>query len=168
MFLGRGPERTLPAARSGRMKSRWMSFVGTAICLTWVVGSSLYLYPDVKEEIDEKRYLHRVEKLHTPVLSIDCARARGVENRDYIREDADPNQCWMTIPAFKALFPDIAGATDLASTLRMQEREDLPQDRWEGTPLGAVALALAIVLCLPAMMVVVVVARNRRRVHRSS
>ena len=150
------------------MKSRWVSLVGTAVALTWMVGSSLYLYPDVKEEIDEKRYLHRVEKLHTPVLSIDCARARGVENRDYIREDADPNQCWMTIPAFKALFPDIAGATDLASTLRMQEREELPQDRWEGTPLGAVALALAIVLCLPAMMVVVVVARNRRRAHRSS
>ena len=119
----------------------------------------MYLYPDVKEEIDEKRYLHRVEKLHTPVLSI--ARARGVENRDYIREDADPNQCWMTIPAFNVLFPEIAAATDLAATLRSQQREELPMERWERTPLEAVGMALAIVLCVPALMVVFV-ARSRR------
>ena len=48
------------------MKSRWVSLVGTAVSLIWVAGSSLYLYPEVKEEIEEKRYLHRVEKLHTP------------------------------------------------------------------------------------------------------
>jgi hypothetical protein len=143
------------------MKSRWVSLVGTAVALTWVVGSSVYLYPDVKEEIDEKRYLHRVEKLHTPVLSIDCARARGVENRDFIREDASPDQCWMTIPAFKALFPDIAGATDLAGTLRMQEREELPQDRWDGTPVEAVAQALAIVLGPPLGALLLL--RGRRR-----
>ena len=143
------------------MKSRWVSLVGTAVSLLWVVGSSLYLYPDVSEEIDEKRYLHRVEKLHTPVLSIDCARARGVENRDYIREDADPNQCWMTIPAFNVLFPEIAAATDLAATLRSQEREELPMERWEGTPLEAVARALAIVLGPPLLMLVVFLARNR-------
>jgi hypothetical protein len=37
----------------------------------------LYLYSDGKDEIEEKRYPHRVEKLHTPVLFIDCARAVG-------------------------------------------------------------------------------------------
>ena len=122
----------------------------------------MYLYPGVNEEIEEKRYLHRVEKLHTPVLSIDCARARGVENRDFIREDADPKQCWMTIPAFKALFPDIAGATDLASTLRMQKREELPQDRWEGTPVEAVLRAIAIVLAPPLGALLLLRIRQRR------
>jgi len=39
--------------------------------------------PGVKEEIDEKPYLHRVEELHTPVLPLG-GRARGVENRDFI------------------------------------------------------------------------------------
>jgi hypothetical protein len=145
------------------MKSRWVSLLETAVALIWVIGSSLYLYPDVNEEIDEKRYLHRVEKLHTPVLSIDCARARGVENRDYIREDADPNQCWMTIPAFKALFPEIAGATDLAATLRTQEREELPQDRWEGTPVGAIGRAIAIVLGPPLGALLLL--RGRRRLR---
>ena len=149
MFRDEGRERTLRAARFGGMMSRSVSLVGTAVALTWVIGSSLYLYPDVNEEVEEKRYLHRVEKLHTPVLSIDCAQARGTENRDFIREDADPKKCWMTIPAFKMLFPDIAGATDLAGTLRMQEREELPMERWEGTPVEAVLRAIAIVLGPP-------------------
>jgi hypothetical protein len=88
---------------------------------------------------------------------------RGVENRDYIREDADPNQCWMTIPAFKALFPEIAGATDLAATLRTQEREELPQDRWEGTPVGAIGRAIAIVLGPPLGALLLL--RGRRRLR---
>ncbi len=52
----------------------------------------------------------------------------------------------MTIPVFKTLFPEIAEATDLASTLRMQEREELPLEQWEGTPFGAIARAVAVVL----------------------
>src|SRR4051794_1626491 len=109
------------------MKSRLASLVGSAVALTWVAASSVYLYPDVKEEIEEKRYLHRVEKLHTPVLSIDCAGVRGARTgTTSVRTPTlipDPHQCWLTIPAFNALYPDIAGATDLAGTLRMQERE---------------------------------------------
>jgi hypothetical protein len=149
------------------MKSRWVSLVGTAVSLIWVVGSSLYLYPDVNEEIDEKRYLPRVEKLHTPVLSIDCARARGVENRDYIREDADRNQCWMTIPAFNVLFPEIAAATDLAATLRSQEREELPMGRWDGTPVGVLLWAAMIAFGPPAVLLLVVLLALRRRRSKS-
>ena len=54
------------------------------LAVGWSTGAAVYLFSDVKEEIEEKRYLHQVEKLHTPVLSIDCERARGVENRDFI------------------------------------------------------------------------------------
>lgn len=143
------------------MKSRSASLVGTAIALAWVVGSSLYLYPGVKEEIEEKRYLHRVEKLHTPVLPIDCGGARGIENRDFIREDSDPRQCWLTIPAFNALYPEIAGATDIAATLRPQEREELPQERWEGTPVGAILSAAGIVLGPPMLLILYFGARSR-------
>ena len=50
-----------------------------ALSLAWITSSAVYLYPGVKEEVDEKRYLHRVEKLHTPVLPLECGRARGVE-----------------------------------------------------------------------------------------
>ena len=133
------------------MTTRTTLLFWLVLALSWCTAAAIYLYPDVKEEIEEKRYLHRVERLHTPVLPVECARARGVENRDYIREDADPNQCWMTIPAFRALFPEIAQGTDLGATLRTQEREELPQDRWDGTPLAAVARTTAIVFGPPVL-----------------
>ena len=145
------------------MKTRTALLVWSALTLGWSTGAGLYLYPDAKEEIEEKRYLHRVEKLHTPVLSIDCAQVRGVENLAYIREDADPKQCWMTIPAFKALFPDIAEATDLAGTLRMQEREELPYDRWDGTPIGVLARALVVAFGPPLALLGLVFYPSRIR-----
>ena len=85
-----------------------------ALSLAWITIATVYLYPGVKEEVDEKRYLHRVEKLHTPVLPLECGRARGVENRDFIREDRHSERCWVTIPTFNSLYPEIAEATDLA------------------------------------------------------
>jgi hypothetical protein len=73
-----------------------------ALSLAWITVAAVYLYPGVKEEVDEKRYLHRVEKLHTPVLPLECGRARGVENRDFIREDRHSDRCWVTIATFNS------------------------------------------------------------------
>ena len=106
-----------------------------ALSLAWITIAMVYLYPGVKEEVDEKRYLHRVEKLHTPVLPLECGRARGVENRDFIREDRHSDRCWVTIAIFNSLYPEIAEATDLGATLRSNIRESLPLENWEGTPL---------------------------------
>ena len=69
-------------------------------------------------EVDEKRYLQRAEKVHTPVLPLECGRARGIENRDFIREDRHSDRCWVTIATFNSLYPEIAEATDLGATLR--------------------------------------------------
>ena len=38
------------------------------LAVAWMTAATVYLYPGLKEEVDEKRYIHRVEKLHTPVL----------------------------------------------------------------------------------------------------
>jgi hypothetical protein len=163
-----GTERSIH--RSGLMRTRPALLVWLALAISWSTGAVLYLYPDVKEEIEEKRYLHRVEKSHTPVLSIDCARARGVENRDFIREDTDPKQCWMTIPAFNALYPEIAGGTDLAATLRSQERENLPLENWDGTPIGLVLWALMIAFGPPAALLGLLMPRwlSRPRAPRAA
>ncbi|MFL5159052.1 MAG: hypothetical protein ACJ8D1_12725 [Microvirga sp.] len=58
-----------------------------------------------------------VEKLHKAVLPLECGQARGVENRDFIREHRHSDRCWVTIAAFNSLYPEIAEATDLAATL---------------------------------------------------
>ena len=75
-----------------------------ALAVAWMTAATVYLYPGLKEEVDEKRYIHRAEKLHTPVLPLECGRARGIENRDFIREDKHPERCWVTIPAFNSLY----------------------------------------------------------------
>src|SRR5215216_2926519 len=96
-----------------------------------------------------KAVLHRAEKLHTPVLPLECGRARGIENRDFIREDKHPERCWVTIPAFNSLYPEIAEATDLASSLRSNMHESLPLENWAGTPLEALLRTAGIVLGIP-------------------
>jgi hypothetical protein len=53
-----------------------------ALAVAWMTAATLCLYPGLKEEVDEKRYIHRAEKLHTPVLPLECGRARGVQHRD--------------------------------------------------------------------------------------
>ncbi len=61
------------------MTSRPALLVVCALSLAWITIATVYLYPGVKEEVDEKRYLHRVEKLHTLVLPLECGERRKTE-----------------------------------------------------------------------------------------
>jgi hypothetical protein len=145
------------------MTTRPALLVVCALSISWITIATVYLYPAVKEEVDEKRYLHRVEKLHTPVLPLECGRARGVENRDFIREDRHSERCWVTIATFNSLYPEIAEATDLGATLRSNIRESLPLENWEGTPLEALLQAAGIILGTPTVIALALVAWTRRK-----
>lgn len=146
------------------MRTRTALGFWAALAVTWSAGAVIYVYPDVKEEIEEKRYLHRVEKLHTPVLPIECAGARGIENRDFIREDRNPGRCWITVPAFNDLYPELAQATDIAATLRSRARNELPSENWEGTPVRAVLEAALVVFTPPlALLLALLACRSRER-----
>jgi hypothetical protein len=65
--------------------------------VAWVAGALAYSYPAIKEEIEEKGYLAQTQRAGTPVIPVDCDRAHGIENRDFIREDKNPDQCWMDL-----------------------------------------------------------------------
>ena len=145
------------------MTSRPALLAVFAPSLAWITIAMVYLYPGVKEEVDEKRYLHRVEKLHTPVLPLECGQARGAENRDFIREDRHSDRCWVTIAVFNSLYPEIAEATDLGATLRSNVRERLPLENWEGTPFEALLRAAGIILGTPAVIGLALVTWTRRR-----
>jgi hypothetical protein len=69
--------------------------------MAWATIAAVYLYPDVKEEFEQHRYLRRIGKLHAPVIPIECPRARGIENQDFIREDKNPNSCWVDLASFR-------------------------------------------------------------------
>src|SRR3954463_9201365 len=67
------------------MRDRALVLICLTLSMAWVTIAAIYLYPDVKEEFEKHRYLRRIGKLHTPVIPIECPRARGIENQDFIR-----------------------------------------------------------------------------------
>ena len=79
------------------MRDRALVLICLTLSMAWVTIAAIYLYPDVKEEFEQHRYLRRIGKLHTPVIPIECPRARGIENQDFIREDKNPNRCWVDL-----------------------------------------------------------------------
>src|SRR5829696_7547403 len=128
------------------------------ICLTlsmaWVTIAAVYLYPDVKEEFEQHRYLRRIGKLHTPVIPIECPRARGIENQDFIREDKNPNRCWVDLASFRRNYilsrdRGSHGCCRLLANLR----EEPPLENWDSTTIGAVMRATIITLSAPVALV---------------
>jgi hypothetical protein len=61
----------------------------------------------------------RAAELRTPVIPIDCARARGVENDDFTPDHNSPGKCWVDLPSFHRLYPEVAAATDIEATIRL-------------------------------------------------
>jgi hypothetical protein len=91
------------------MRDRTTVLICLTLSMAWVTISAVYLYPDVKEEFEQHRYLRRIGKLHTPVIPIECPRARGIENQDFIREDKNPNRCWVDLASFRRKSPTKPG-----------------------------------------------------------
>ena len=87
------------------MRDRTVILICLTLSMAWVTIAAVYLYPDVKEEFEQHRYLRRIGKLHTPVIPIECPRARGIENQDFIREDKNPNRCWVDLASFRRNYP---------------------------------------------------------------
>jgi hypothetical protein len=128
---------------------RWALWTIAAL---WVAGTALWSYPALREEVDEKRYLARVAKRQTPVIPVDCAGARGVESRDFIREDRNPHRCWVDLSSFRRLYPEIAASTDEAASVRFNVRAELPTDAWDGSPSEELLKAAALALSLPLLL----------------
>src|SRR3954468_1548875 len=61
----------------------------------------------------------RAEELPTPVIPIDCAWARGVENDDFTPDHNSQGKCWVDLPSFHRLYPDVGAATDIEATIRL-------------------------------------------------
>jgi hypothetical protein len=113
---------------------RTLSRVGLALAVAWMIGMGLWLYPDVKEEFTEKQYLARIAKEHPPMIPTECIRARGVENRDFIREDKHLDRCWVDLPTFRRLYPELAPHTDEQASARIRAEDGLPLENWDGSP----------------------------------
>jgi hypothetical protein len=149
------------------MRDRALVLICLTLSMAWVTIAAIYLYPDVKEEFEQHRYLRRISKLHTPVIPIECPRARGIENQDFIREDKNPNRCWVDLASFRRNYPEIAEATDVAATVLANLREEPPLENWDGTTIGAVLRATAIAMSGPLALFLTWLWRTRQVPQRS-
>ncbi|HEX8168274.1 MAG TPA: hypothetical protein VF601_21115 [Beijerinckiaceae bacterium] len=123
-----------------------------ALAALWVAGTVLWSYPAFREEVEEKRYLARVARRQVPVIPVDCAGARGVESRDFIREDRNPHRCWVDLASFRRLYPEIAASTDEATSVRLNVQAELPADGWDGSPWEELLKAAALGFSLPLLL----------------
>src|SRR5215208_1752711 len=147
-----------------RLTTRPTLLVVCALSVAWITIATVYLYPGVKEEVDEKRYLHRVEKLHTPVLPLECGRARGVENRDFIREDRHSDRCWVTIrPSIRSIRRSLRPLTSVQRCGPICLRASRWRTGRGHPPLEALLRAAGIILATPAVIALALVTWTRRK-----
>jgi hypothetical protein len=121
------------------------------LACVWVVAALAYSYPAIRDEIAEKRYLAEVQRSAPPMIPVDCDRARGQEKRDFIREDKNPDKCWMGLARFRQLYPEIAEAMDERASARFLTDSGLSPDAWDGSPAEEILKVMLLALIGPAV-----------------
>src|SRR3954465_11423462 len=86
--------------------------IGAVLASLWVIGAGSYAYPGLKGEFEEQSRLAQMAQQHPPMIPALCSGVRGVENRDFLREDARSDRCWIDLPSFRRLYPEIAPYSD--------------------------------------------------------
>src|SRR3954453_19562597 len=126
-------------------------------------GEGLWLYPDVKEEFEEKQYLARIAKERPPMITGDCTRMRGIESRDFIREDKNPDRCWVDLLTFRRLYPELAPHTDEQASARIRVENGLPLENWDESPWEELLKAAALTFGPPAGTLAALLLWKKRR-----
>jgi hypothetical protein len=102
-----------------------------AACIAGALAAS---YPAIREEMAERGFLAEARRFGTPVIAVDCERSRGVENRDFTREDKNPDKCWMALTSFRRLYPEIAETIDARASARFLDSAGLPAESRTAPP----------------------------------
>src|SRR5829696_5277540 len=93
-------------------QTRVIRLVGLVLVSLWMLGAGTYAYPGVKGEFEEQGRLAQMAHHHPPMIPASCSGVRGVENRDFVREDATSDRCWVDLASFRRLYPEIAPHVD--------------------------------------------------------
>ena len=81
-----------------------------------------------------------------------CSAARGVENRDFVREDDTSDRCWVDLASFRRLYPEIASETDEGASALIGGLNGLPMEDRDGSLWGVVLQAVTLVLGPPLLL----------------
>src|SRR5215210_1675020 len=130
-----------------------LRLIGLGLASLWVIGAGTYAYPGVKGEFEEQSRLAQVAQQHPPMIPALCSGVRGVESRDFVREDAPSDRCWVDLPSFRRLYPEIAPYTDEDASAVIRGADEASLDDEDGSPWSEVLKAAALVLGPPLLLV---------------
>lgn len=139
-------------------QSRRFRLIGLFLASIWMLGAGTYAYPGVKNEWDEQSHLAEVTREHPPVIPTECSRVRGVENRDFVREDNTSDRCWVDLPSFRRLYPEIASETDEGASALIRGPDGVPMENGDGSLWREVLQAITLVLGPPLLLLALALA----------
>ena len=126
--------------------------IGAVLASLWVIGAGPYAYPGLKGEFEEQSRRAQRAQQHPPMIPALCSGVRGVENRDFVREDARSDRCWVDLSSFRRLYPEIAPYTDEDASAVIRGADDASLEEEDGSPWGEVLQAAALVLGPPLLL----------------
>src|SRR4051794_10935 len=133
-------------------QTRALRRIGLVLASLWVIGAGTYAYPGVKGEFEEQSRLAQMGQHHPPMIPALCSGVRGVENRDFLREDARSDRCWIDLSSFRRLYPEIAPYTDEDASAVIRGADDASLEEGDGALWGEVLNAAALVLGPPLLL----------------
>jgi hypothetical protein len=119
-----------------------------------MLGAGFYAYPGVKEELLEQRRLAQMAREHPPMIPALCSEVRGIESRDFVRENDTSDRCWVDLASFRRLYPEIASETDEGASALIRGLNGLPMEDGDGSLWGVVLQAATLVLGPPLLLLV--------------
>src|SRR3954454_15963153 len=125
-------------------QTRALRRIGLVLASLWVIGAGPYAYPGVKDEFAQPSRIARLAQQHPPMIPVLCSGVRGVENRDFVREDAASDRCWIDLPSFRRLYPEIAPYTDEDASVISRGPSGTSLDDEDGSPWSEVLKAAAL------------------------
>src|SRR3954467_4266498 len=132
-------------------QTRALRRIGLGLASLWVIGAGPYAYPGVKGEFEEQSRLAQMAQQHPPMIPALCSGVRGVENRDFVREDAPSDRCWVDLPSFRRLYPEIAPYVDEEASVISRGPSGTSLDDEDDSPWSEVFQAAALVLGPPLL-----------------
>ena len=118
----------------------------------WVIGAGPYAYPGLKGEFEEQSRLAQWAQQHPPMIPASCSGVRGVENRDFVREDARSDRCWVDLSSFRRLYPEIAPYTDEGASAVIRGADEASLEEEDGALWGEVLKAATLVFGPPLLL----------------
>src|SRR5215212_3482098 len=133
-------------------QTRALRRIGLGLASLWVIGAGTYAYPGVKGEFGEQRRLAQMAQQHPPMIPALCSGVRGIENRDFLWEDATSDQCWVDLSSFRRLYPEIAPYTDEAASGLIRGPDGSSMEDEDGSLWGELLKAATLVLGPPLLL----------------